>query len=376
MKQVWTDNESGVYQQEAGLVCDSHGVSVETRRLHGGPSEGVDLVTLETPSTLVEVVPTRGMGIARIVSGGVELKWDSPVRQLVNPALVDQQARNGLGWLSGFNEFLCRCGLSWNGAPGPDIDGWPLTLHGRVANLPAFRVEAGLTENGSAWVEGSVDETSLFGPCLRLVSRVEVTAGEETVRIVDEVINLGGAPAEFELLYHVNFGQPLLSEGARCVAAAEQVIPRDSGAATDVHSWSEFTGPVAGYAEQVYFLKLRGDSKHRTEVLLKSADARQAAGIEFSLAQLPCFTLWKNTQAAADGYCVGLEPGTDYPNHRSFERTKGRLMTLDPGAKWSSTMNLNVYSDAVRVAEAESRIRALASGEPELLTAPDPDCSP
>ena len=42
----------------------------------------------------------------------------------VHPKFVDLSVRGGLGWLTGFDEWLCRCGLAWNGPPGDD-DGLP-----------------------------------------------------------------------------------------------------------------------------------------------------------------------------------------------------------------------------------------------------------
>jgi hypothetical protein len=36
--------------------------------------------------------------------------WDSPVKEVVNPAFINLESRNGLGWLEGFNEMMVRCG--------------------------------------------------------------------------------------------------------------------------------------------------------------------------------------------------------------------------------------------------------------------------
>ena len=56
------------------------------------------------------------------------------------PKYINLEARGGLGWLEGFNEWLARCGLEWAGHPGPDrfINNvgeqaeMNLTLHGKV----------------------------------------------------------------------------------------------------------------------------------------------------------------------------------------------------------------------------------------------------
>ena len=59
---------------------------------------------------------------------------------------------------------------------------------------------------------------------------------------------------------------------------------------------------------------------HTLAVLVKSAN-NKAAALRFNRKELPCFTLWKNTAALEDGYVTGLEPGTNYPNLKTFKHT-------------------------------------------------------
>jgi len=93
--------------------------SVRKQRLSGGRQDGVDLVTIDNGRLTMTIVPTRGMGILRVVIGDLRLGWDSPVREVVHPKYVNLSARGGLGWLEGFNEWLARCGLEWAGPSGP-----------------------------------------------------------------------------------------------------------------------------------------------------------------------------------------------------------------------------------------------------------------
>ena len=69
------------------------------------------------------------------------LGWNSPIRGPVHPKFVPIAEPSGLGWLDGFDELLCRCGLFSNGAPDFDERGVLLhPLHGRIANRPAHRL--------------------------------------------------------------------------------------------------------------------------------------------------------------------------------------------------------------------------------------------
>ncbi|WP_025675065.1 DUF4432 family protein [Salinivibrio socompensis] len=81
--------------------------SIEKRRLNTGKQNGVDIITIDNGELELTIVPTRGMGIYQVRKEGKRiLGWDSPVTEIVNPAFIDLESRNGLGWLDGFNEML------------------------------------------------------------------------------------------------------------------------------------------------------------------------------------------------------------------------------------------------------------------------------
>jgi hypothetical protein len=365
---VWSDTfelreSADLRLAEAGNWC------IRKRTLHGGVSAGVDVVELHNGALSVSILPTRGMGLWRGNYRGIDVGWNSPVKQPVNPCYVNETDRNGLGWLTGFNELLCRCGLSSNGGPGLDVivdntgqkTEAPLTLHGKIANTPAHRVEVTVSSegNGLLSVSGIVDETMLFGPCLRLKTTYETVPGSNRLMIRDEVVNVAGRPMELELLYHTNLGKPFLDAGSRLVLPIREAAPRDARAAEDVKTWQTYLGPTAGYTEQCYFADLIGDDQEKTVVLLRNAAGDRGVSLEYSIRQLPCFTVWKCTQAESDGYVTGMEPATNLPNHKTFERKQGRVITLAPGGSHASRIELAVHISTAEVTAVENRIGEL-----------------
>lgn len=363
--QVWHD-----HFEMTGATCPLNGLqnwAVRQRRLRGGLSDGVDVVEIDNGALKLEVLPTRGMGVWRGSFQGLPIGWNSPVKLPVHPAFVNQSERGGLGWLAGFNELICRCGLSFMGPPGRDafLKDNPilgeLTLHGKIANLPAHHVEVTVDpeNDGRIAVTGIVDECSMFGPCLRLTSTIETTAGSNRFTINDEVTNLSAKPTDFELLYHTNIGPPFLEAGSRFLAPVREISPRDAGAAKGVLEYDQYSAPTAAYAEQAFYFRVVGDEKQRGLVALRNAAGDAAISLRFSLPELPCFTLWKNTAAEADGYVTGLEPGTNFPNLRSFERTHGRLLTLAPGASRRMSLELAIHTGAAQVQELADEIKVL-----------------
>ncbi|MDQ8182546.1 aldose 1-epimerase family protein [Pelagicoccus sp. SDUM812005] len=351
-------------------VGTKHAWSVRTRTLRGGTQEGVDVVEIDTGKLAFAILPTRGMGIWKGQAGKIQLGWDSPVKRPVHPAFVQGLENGGLGWLKGFNEWIVRCGLSSMGAPGMDtlVDNNGnameafLPLHGNIANIPAHTVSLEVTEEAIV-LRGEVDETMMFGPALRLQTEIRAAFGSSSLTIVDTVTNLGDKPTEHELLYHVNYGSSLLEKGSRFVAPFKQVAPRDPRAAEGIAEFDRYAAPQAGFVEQAYFFELAGKRGSRqTLAMLKNAKGDQASLLRYSLKDFPCFTLWKNTAGAKDGYVTGLEPATAYPNPRRFEREKGRVLTLAGGESRTTTLvveNLDTKK-AIRAVEAE--IKALQKG--------------
>src|SRR5690349_20910403 len=144
-----------------GTATNGRHWSVRLRRLSGGKSEGVQLVEIDNGAMCIDVLPTRGMGIWRARRGDAALGWQAPTHNPVHPIFVPLMEPAGLGWLDGFNELLCRCGLESNGPPEFDDSGRLLRpLHGRIANTPAHFVELSVDEDaGRLTLKGIVDES-------------------------------------------------------------------------------------------------------------------------------------------------------------------------------------------------------------------------
>ena len=102
-----------------------------------------------------------------------------------------------------------------------------------------------------------------------------------------------------------------------------------------------------------------GDDQEKTTVLLRNAAGNKGVSLEFNIRELPSFTVWKCTQPEADGYVTGLEPGTNFPNLKTFERKHGRVVSLAPGASHKVQIDLTVHAAADEVAAVEKKIRAL-----------------
>ncbi len=317
------------------------------------------MLSVDTGAIIVEILPTRGMSIWKAWMGETHVGWQSPVRGPVHPALVPVSDASGIGWLEGFDELLVRCGLTSNGAPEFSPNGtvrWP--LHGRVANLPATELWVEVNEaHGYVDVIGVVPETRFLIGNLQLTARYRFRPGSAKVEVFDEVKNCSDLPATMQLLYHINVGSPILSEGSEIIVDASRVSARDARAAEGLAEWQKCLGPTVGYAEQVYFLKTKPGDNNRSEAALVNFKTNLGFSVEFETTTLPYLTVWKNTASEQDGYVVGLEPATGFPNIRSVEEEQGRLVAIEAGETKSFFVSIEPIKGRDQLLDIVARIR-------------------
>ena len=354
---------SSVAQQinHENKLIEGKGWRVQVETLKGGRSEGCQLITMDNGSLTIRVIPTRGMGVYDVRKGDVRLGWDPPVPEIVHPSYIDLESRGGLGWLEGFNEWMVRCGLEFAGHPGTDENDFPLTLHGKIQNIPASEVSLSV-EGKRLTLHGTVYEKFFYGPKLRLDTTLSMEVGSGTFTISDTITNIGGAEQEFQIIYHGNYGSSILEEGAEVVTATKSVTPMDDNAAKAIDTYTTYKGPVPGFQEEVYLLEPYGDAKGRTMSVLHNKAGDLATSLAWNINELPHLTIWKNTTSREDGYVTGIEPATGYPFNRKVERHFGRVPTLAPGASRTFTIAYGIHEGTRSVKAALAAVKKIQGG--------------
>jgi len=380
---VFTDTKRNLTTESTKIAPKStdENWSVHKSTYRGGKQAGVESVEIDNGKLRFSILATRGMGLWKARSGDAELGWQSPVDGPVHPNFVPTSEPSGLGWLDGFDELLVRCGLVSNGAPDFDPESGRLLypLHGKIGNLPAHYLEVTVdTDEEEISVTGIVDETRFHFHNLRMKSTITTKFGESSIHIHDEIENLSDSPAEIQMLYHFNFGTPLLDAGSKLVLPAKTIVPRNEHAASEIDNWANYSAPQAGFEEQVYFFELIADDNGDTRVLLKNAHGTEGVSLDFNKKQIPWFTQWKNTTSIADGYVTGIEPGTNFPNPRTYEGEQGRVIKLGSQSSHTFDVSLNWHQSEAEVKKSEKAISRLqGKTKPKIFEKPEPGwCAP
>ena len=271
------------------------------------------------------VLFSRGMDIGAASLFGAPFAWVSATGWASPHAFVPE----GRGWLQTFHGgLLTGCGLSNAGASNQDGEE-ALGIHGRLSHIPAESASAWTDWEGSeatVFVEGTMREATVFGENLRLKRTISTPVGGTSMTITDTITNEGFQTSPLMLLYHLNFGWPLVDEGTVIrFPEGTTSTPRDAAAEAGHATANTLTAPVSDYAEQCFFHDIPTEGVTIEMVNPSGFGVR----IAYKKSEFPHLTVWK--MMGEGEYVCGIEPANCKVLGRAAEREAGRLQSIEPG---------------------------------------------
>lgn len=337
--------------------------SVRLVELQEGSERGIRVIEFRNAAGLgFEVMVDRAMDIGSASYRGREFAWRSPTG-FRHPAFHEYSDEGGLSWLRSFSGLTVTAGLDhtlftavsdashhnyphrptiWNG------------LHGRVANIPARLIGHGVDKRDGGiilWAEGVVNQAAIFGEYLTLRRRIECDADGNEIRLIDRVRNSGFDQQPHMLLYHINFGWPLLAEGTRFVAPIIETLWRTDSVSEQGASHIVMPPPQKDFVEQVYEHSLGVGSDHRTSAMLVNDRLEWAVEYSWDARVFPCFFQWMHLREGS--YAIAFEPSTNHVGGRPAAEEDQSLIWLDHGEERVYRSSFVVHSGAAQIAAAE-----------------------
>ncbi|WP_020601649.1 aldose 1-epimerase family protein [Spirosoma spitsbergense] len=323
---------------------------IETAVLDNGTGRGTRVAWINTGTGLrYKVVLDRAMDIFDAFFNQHSLTWLSHTGITTPEPFSDR----GADWLRTFGGgLLTTCGLSHVGGPEQDAHG-ERGLHGQISNSPA-EIESIiqpdlLTGKLDMSITGRMKETKIFGPSLELKRTLSGVLGQPIIRIHDEVTNRGNTIVPHMLLYHFNFGWPLVDKGTRFVWRGNWQA-REGGINDQIfrdgYDFKTCPAPLdshSGSGEAVAFIDVAHDGMGECTVGLYNAKLGLAVSMRFQKEQLPWLTNWQHWGKGE--YVTGLEPGTHPPIGQARAREQNTLLFLEPGQTRTYDLELEVLTD-------------------------------
>ena len=175
-----------------------------------GKAKGVSVIEVATAGGLqVDILPDSGLDIGQVRYKGTNVTFISK-NGYDSPASIMPYETEFLHTFPG--GMLYTCGLRSTGGAHRDGDEWH-PRHGRYHSLMAEHICTDV-EDDVIVIKGTMRETALFGYNLVLKRTIRIPVFGAEVTVSDELTNMAPQDEEYALLYHCNFGYPLISEKA------------------------------------------------------------------------------------------------------------------------------------------------------------------
>ena len=238
--------------------------------------------------------------------------------------------------------MLFTCGLLNTGESNYD-QGQFMPEHGRYHSFPATETCAGYCENEEAIVlTGKVTQGQLFGHNLEIRRKISSEVGQNSIVIEDALYNNSPETVEYMLLYHCNFAYPFLDESLKLeLPECTKVSPgNEQSAGKEIDLRCEFSPPVDGYEERVFFHDVKGEENHAKLRAFNTA-LKIGVSLEWTSDTLPHLIEWKSMRST--DYVLGLEPSTNHVIGRKRAREAGSLMSIEPFGKKNMRVQLSFF---------------------------------
>ncbi|MBD2755033.1 aldose 1-epimerase family protein [Spirosoma validum] len=329
---------------------------IETSILDNGIGRGTRIAWINTGTGFrYKVVLDRAMDIFDAFYNQHSLAWLNHTGITPPEPFSDK----GADWLRTFGGgLLITCGLSHVGGPETDAFG-ERGVHGKISNSPA-EIESIIQPDPMLGklemsITGRIKETKIFGPSLELKRTISGTIGQPTIRIHDEVTNRGNTSAPHMLLYHFNFGWPLVDEGTDIIWKGNWEA-REGGINDRIfregNDFKKCPAPLEdhnGTGEAVASIDVTPDSSGLCTVGLHNAQLGVALALRFQKSQLPWFINWQHWGKGE--YVTGLEPATNPLIGQAKARERNELLFLEPGGTRTYDLELEILTEQAAIGE-------------------------
>ena len=324
--------------------------------LKEGRQDGVNAVDVWNGSGMyMTILADRASDISSLTFQGKSICWLSGVG-VSAPAFWH---KGDYEWDRNFGGgMMATCGLTTAGLPCVD-NGETLTLHGEISNIPSEEVNCSTWWEGDAYYlqySAKTRQVRPYGENLCQTRQIQVKMGENIIRIRDVVENLGFQEVPLMVIYHLNFGYPLLDEGAKLYLTRDACFPTSPWAEESLDQIGVITPPDDGYKARAYNHTVTADSEGFAYASLLNEKIGLGATVKFAADNLNKFNLWKCLQKR--NYVVGLEPC----NCRTWGRNKARehndLVFLKPMERKEFYFEIQIHDGQQELDAAKRRYPA------------------
>ena len=312
---------------------------IRESRLLRGRGEGIQVAEFYNAAGLrFTVVPDRCMDLFDFSYRGVNLSFQSKNGLTSPQAFTPADGEFAEQWPGG---MLVTCGLGNVG--GHSTGGGIFPTHGRISHVPASNFGTETHWDGDRYVlraSGEVHQTKMYSRHLSIRRTIETGLDEKKVRIHDVITNFEAEDEPYMLLYHFNFGYPLLQADSCTAASRATLTPMNPMSTDPVH----MLAPEDGRGEELYF---RTDLGDRACGVIYNERLELGAYVAFDTANLPNLLQWKNMKS--HDYVLAFEPCNTCGLNRAEAMAAEKIAVLPAYSSVENHLELGVLDGLMEI---------------------------
>lgn len=327
---------------------------IQTALLDDGPSRGVRVAHVNTGGGLrYTVALDRGADLVDAALNQHNLAFLTPN----GIKTASPYYSVGEEWLAGWaGGLMTTCGPVHTGHPRVEPDGSPTNLHGHHSNVPAT-VESIINPDPrdkrlDMSITARINDSATFGPNVEVYRTIRSTLGENVIEIDDVTTNRHARAVDHAVMYHCNFGWPLLDGGARIVLNGKaEMWPDEMQTAPiprKVDDFKKVLAPSRAFAGKYRGMTCRPtpDRRGLNHIGIVNPRLGVAVELEFAANELPDHLVWQNYDAGH--YVLGIEPLAGTPFGKAVD--PDRALRLRAGQSRRAKLTIRVHNTKAAVA--------------------------
>lgn len=286
------------------------------------------------------VTPDRCMDLYDFSYKGVNLSFQSKNGVASPQAFCPAEGEFFEQWPGG---MLVTCGLDNVGGRCAPDGNYP--VHGRISWVPASSFGAEARWDGDRYLlraAGEVHQTRLYGRHLSIRREIETELWSKAVQIHDTITNFEAEDEPYMLLYHFNFGFPLLQGDSIAALSPCSAVPMNSLSTDREH----MLPPVDGRGEELYFCTGFGETACG---VVYNRRLELGAYVRFGTENLPHLLEWKNMKS--HDYVLALEPCNTWGLNREEAAARRKLAVLPGYSSVENRLELGVLDGMEEIRE-------------------------
>ena len=277
------------------------------------------------------VVPDRGMDIFDLRYKGINLAFQSKNGLTSPQAFSAADGEFCDQWPGG---ALVTCGLDNVG--GHSSVGGINPTHGRYPNVPASRFGTESYWDGDDYIlraTGETHQTKLYGRHLSLRRTVQTSLNSKVIKLTDVITNFEAEDEPYMILYHINFGYPLLDENTKVEFSQADITPMNGMSNDPVNMMA----PVDGRGEELYLRTGFGD---KAWGVIYNEALEIGVYVAWDTKNLPNALEWKNMKS--HDYVLAMEPCNTCGLNRDDALAQGKIPAIPGYSSVTNTLEIGI----------------------------------